>query len=244
MSLWLMTDIEKRLELDSIDIKEPEGLAGLIRLLFGTDNKAGTFRLPNLSAPLFVYRENLVRNQYGLIDRESRIEYHVVNGDGKGVVHYSIDRDILRINGTSIYDTDRGAILVAFCKIEFILNSILFYVEGIYDNACSYESFYAKNMKDGDSQFHTFENKKKYLRLKKLIEKDTAGYLQDAQRIRNHIAHAYFLEANVGLDFGKKSSYRNTAEAVETIYNKCWLLLVRDYNSLQVKILSTLANNK
>lgn len=239
-----MTDLERTLELDSIDIVEPEGLSDLIAKIFIAKQGSLRFDIKSISAPLFIYKESLSRNQWGLIDRDSRIEYYVANHSNRATIHYSIEREILRLSGDTVSDTNRGDILVAFCKLELIIDAILLYGEGVYAGEVTYKDFYEKMIKDGGAPFHTFENKKKYLRMKKLIQKDTARYLTIAQEVRNIISHQYFLDFNIS-SLADIRDYKDltVGKRVENVFNKAWLYLVRDYNPLQLDVLRHISDS-
>lgn len=234
-----MTSLEKRLELDSIDIVEPVGITDLLEAIFRQRPHDFPTMVKPISAPFFAYKESLKRNQLGLIDRDSRIEYYLADANGRGSIHFGVERDILQLSGSRVGDSDRGSILVAFCKIEFILDALLLHAEGVYEEKISYQEFYKNMIKNGDAPFHTFENKKKYLRMKGLIGNSTVTQLTKAQQIRNHIAHQYLLDQQLFRD-----EEASDAEFVQRTFNKAWLFLVRDYNPLQLKILQSIVRRR
>lgn len=230
-----MSDLDKKATLYGLDIPTPEGLDDIIAEL--TEDKS-PFLFRGVNTPVFMYRENIVRSAHGIPTRDSRVERHITDAYGNGVMIGSVSRDVISIKGKSIDDTVRGKILNSFSELEYILNIMLLHAEGVYNGRITYADFYRGMMENFSAPFHSFESKKKYLKLYNYIKDDTYQYLSQAQKIRNHIAHQYFIDKGIGLSKKQLGEYDSQTEAIEIIFNKSWLYLVRDYNPLQVEILT------
>jgi hypothetical protein len=223
--------------IDSVQIPTPSGLNELLdKILKDSKLRHDVDFMPDKAVPCLIYKEWIAQIGPPLYLPEKKIIITRTNHDGiQGSLTHSISRDVLNLSSGGMNDLNRGKILVAFCDIEFIVDLLICYSLGVYSEKCSYEDVYKNCFKPGGS-LSNFENKKKFLRLKKVLPDDLFKELSEVQTVRNKVAHNYFLDKNMGLSDKTVSQYKSVDVAIETKYNYAWILLLQVYNEYQVEI--------
>lgn len=223
-------------ELYALKIETPTGLNELLEKLFQGGSIGGDF-MPARKAPCVIYKEYITAiDGLSLRPFERRIIYARTNHDGlQGAMQHSIDRDILNLRANGIDDSDRGKILVAFCEIEFIVDILICDSLGVYSGLRTYrqvrDDFFAHRC-----TLFNFEDKRAFLFDNGVIDRRTSDELKTVQRLRNRIAHNYFLDTNMGFGSKSISFYGSVNKAIEMKFNYAWFLLMKIYNTRQVKI--------
>jgi|GEM_PF-5289952 len=223
--------------IDSIQIPTPSGLNELLdKILKSSQLRHDVDFMPDEPVPCLIYKEWIAGIGPPLYRPEKKIIIARTSHDGiQGSLTHSSSRDVLNLAHGGMNDLNRGKILVAFCDIEFIVDLLICHSLGVYSGECLYEDIYKNCFKPGGS-LSAFENKKKFLRLKKLVSNDLFKELGEVQAIRNKVAHNYFLDKNMGLNDKTISQYQSVDEAIEIKYNHVWILLLQVYNEYQVEI--------
>lgn len=136
----------------------------------------------------------------------------------------------------SLYNLNRGKILIAFCEIEMIVDILTCYHLGVYSGKMTYEDV-RRDYFAHSKPLSSFEDKKNYLLDNHIIDADIVDELRKVQTIRNEIARNYFL--NHDLNLGRKNIKKlgSVNNVIEARFNYAWLLLMQAYSAVQVDVI-------
>lgn len=184
--------------------------------------------------PIFIYQEH--RGEHNDIQTFS----YYGNKKGKNAQLSLGSRGLLVLSSTTIGEAERGKILNAFCRVDFILDVMIAIDCGVFDGSISYKGI-EKLFTQGDGTFATTSRKIKYLRAKRLLSKETYDLLEKAKKVRNILAHQFMPEGTVGIAEDDLAYSETIPKAINTIYNACWFYLMKDYNDKQLMVAKWLA---
>lgn len=223
------------------NITQDEAVVAKIRNLF----PARTMATPNVlrkitkdAPPVYIYLEIPDEDGYTIEDFYSN-PGHL---DLRAQRGFSINRELLSTETKYIDDNFRGKILSAFCEIEFLIDVMVCLGKGVYRGSETYKKV---------RQLYTYSCTKKnrlpdtearinFLLENMLIADETYRYLKMAKKVRNTLAHQFMPSHTVGLTDTELKPYKHVGEAVFSIYNTAWFLLLKDYVPQQEAVIDWL----
>lgn len=223
------------------DIKPPPGLEMRMDRLFQAQPGSlipitlRNFKVEQDYPPLFLYlEERAPKNDFA-------IQAYYGGGGSKGaIIEMSASRSILnlRLGSSRITNKERGEILGAFCKLEFIVDVLTAVTFGVFSDVNTYDELKELYRDDTDilGKLSTFTAKIRYLLAEKRITKTTYSVLFKAKDIRNALAHQYLPIGNYGLSDKDLQRYGGIIKAIDYIFDGSWYYLLRDYNNSQLEV--------
>jgi len=221
-------------EVPSEDVQELQSIIGVPEF-WGPAFRAVANR--NSMPPIYLYLETK--------DSIGNYEISYIYGGGgnsTAVKGMSIQRDLIYQSPRSVSANTRGEILDAFCEIEFLIDILTCVGKGVYEKKTSYRKvkrLYSWDSTNADKLPDT-QNRLDFIHNENLISDKTYELLTQAKKVRNTLAHQFIPELEDCVSVEVLKEYKDAGDAIFSIYNTSWFLLLKDYVRSQNRILKWL----
>lgn len=160
-------------------------------------------------------------------------QYQMIFTEGRGgILSWSTRRQPLELRSRTIGKKERGIIIEAFTKFEFIVNVLVYVAFGVYKNQSR-----RRRVKENwfDSPFIGFSVKQNLLHDMGFLKLGTVNKINKAKKVRNALAHSYLhhasdriAQSDMEADL-KQHGVMLTSRVISTIYADAWDSLIADY---------------